>query len=44
VFFLDLDGHVDDPEVAAGIAALREACQEVKVLGSYPRYEAGEAT
>jgi chorismate mutase/prephenate dehydratase len=44
VFFLDLDGHVDDPEVAAGIAALRGACQEVKVLGSYPRYEAGEAT
>jgi chorismate mutase/prephenate dehydratase len=44
VFFLDLDGHVEDPEVAAGISALRGACQEVKVLGSYPRYEAGEAT
>jgi chorismate mutase/prephenate dehydratase len=44
VFFLDLDGHVADPEVAAGITALRGACQEVKVLGSYPRYEAGEPT
>ena len=39
VFFVDLDGHIDDPEVAGAVAALRGACEAVKVLGSYPRYE-----
>jgi chorismate mutase/prephenate dehydratase len=39
VFFVDLDGHFEDPEVAAAITALKQACEAVKVLGSYPRYE-----
>ncbi len=39
VFFVDLDGHQRDPNVAAAIAALGEACSQVKVLGSYPRAE-----
>jgi chorismate mutase / prephenate dehydratase len=39
VFFVDLDGHFEDTEVAAAITALRTACEAVKVLGSYPRYE-----
>jgi chorismate mutase/prephenate dehydratase len=39
VFFVDLDGHRDDDGVAGALAALAAACEEVKVLGSYPRYE-----
>jgi chorismate mutase/prephenate dehydratase len=39
VFFVDLDGHIDDAEVAAAVEALKGACEAVKVLGSYPRYE-----
>jgi chorismate mutase/prephenate dehydratase len=40
VFFIDLDGHQDDPEVAAAIAAFSRGCELVKILGSYPRSEA----
>jgi chorismate mutase/prephenate dehydratase len=39
VFFIDLDGHVEDAAVAGAVEELREACEAVKVLGSYPRYE-----
>jgi chorismate mutase/prephenate dehydratase len=37
VFFIDLDGHVSDPVVAAALEAVRPLCQHLKVLGSYPR-------
>ncbi len=37
VFFLDMDGHVQDPEVAEAIEELRGCCQELRVLGSYSR-------
>jgi chorismate mutase/prephenate dehydratase len=40
VFFLDIDGHESDPEVAAALAEVRAACESVKVLGSYPKAEA----
>jgi chorismate mutase/prephenate dehydratase len=36
VFFLDLTGHLTDPAVAAAITDLKQYCQFVKVLGSYP--------
>jgi chorismate mutase/prephenate dehydratase len=36
-FFIDAEGHVDDPWVAAGIAQARGHCAELTVLGSYPR-------
>lgn len=36
-FFLELDGHEDDPAVAAALASLRAAHPQVAVLGSYPR-------
>jgi chorismate mutase/prephenate dehydratase len=39
VFFVDVDGHETDPAVAAALAAVREACESVKVLGSYPKAE-----
>ena len=37
VFFLDLEGHAEDPHVAAALAALRERSSLLRVLGSYPR-------
>ncbi|MCD4689620.1 MAG: ACT domain-containing protein, partial [Desulfuromonadaceae bacterium] len=37
VFFLDMDGHVQDPMVAEAIEELRGCCQELRVLGSYSR-------
>jgi chorismate mutase/prephenate dehydratase len=36
IFFLDLTGHVADPAIAAAITDLKQYCQFVKVLGSYP--------
>lgn len=35
-FFLDLEGHAQDPAVAAALAALTERAAWVKHLGSYP--------
>jgi len=37
IFFLDLVGHVSDPNVAAAVEELKGYCQFVKQLGSYPR-------
>jgi len=36
MFFLDLDGGVDSPDVAAALSGLRTHTEEVRVLGSYP--------
>jgi len=36
VFFIDLDGHVEDAQVAAALAELGPFAANVKVLGSYP--------
>ncbi|MCF6264937.1 MAG: prephenate dehydratase [Desulfuromusa sp.] len=48
IFFLDLIGHIDDPEIFAAIEELRGHCHFLKILGSYPiaRNEnlTGEAT
>lgn len=35
-FFVDCDGHLDDPKVAKAIVQLDKRCNFVKVLGSYP--------
>lgn len=37
IFFLDMEGHVDDANVKAAVQELRGYCQFLKVLGSYPR-------
>ncbi|HEY7957127.1 MAG TPA: prephenate dehydratase [Polyangia bacterium] len=42
VFFIDLDGHIDDEPVAKAVEGLRGACEHVKVLGSYPRADQPE--
>lgn len=36
-FFIDAQGHRDDPTMAAAIEAASAHCQELSVLGSYPR-------
>jgi chorismate mutase/prephenate dehydratase len=35
-FFVDCDGHAEEPKVAKAIAMLGQHCSFVKVLGSYP--------
>lgn len=37
MFFVDLQGHQDDPAVATALNCLRLKLRTVKVLGSYPR-------
>jgi chorismate mutase-like protein len=41
VFFVDIDGHQSDPAVEGALAELRGAAETMKVLGSYPRGQAG---
>ena len=36
IFFLDLIGHIEDPEISAAIEELRGHCHFLKVLGAYP--------
>ena len=35
-FYIDLQGHPDEPHVAAALAELRKVCAFFKLLGSYP--------
>jgi chorismate mutase/prephenate dehydratase len=37
IFFLDLMGHISDPVIDEAVQELKQCCQFVKVLGSYPR-------
>ena len=37
VFYIDVDGHRDDADVAEALQALEQAAFAVKVLGSYPK-------
>jgi prephenate dehydratase len=37
MFFVDLEGHVDDGHVKTALDCLRMKLRDVKVLGSYPR-------
>jgi chorismate mutase/prephenate dehydratase len=37
VFFVDIEGHQNDPGVARALAELARAASMYKVLGSYPR-------
>ncbi|MHA3049479.1 prephenate dehydratase [Acinetobacter sp. ANC 4641] len=36
VFFVDLEGHIDQPNVAAALDEIRPLVKELRVLGSYP--------
>lgn len=37
VFFLDIEGHIEDEKVSGAIEDLKEVCSMLKILGSYPR-------
>ncbi len=37
LFFVELTGHRDDPEVAKAVASLGKTTQRLTILGSYPR-------
>ncbi|SNT69925.1 prephenate dehydratase [Psychrobacter sp. LV10R520-6] len=37
VFFIDMDGHIQDPNVSAAIADIRPLVKDVRILGSYPK-------
>ena len=36
-FFLDINGHIQDDNVARALVALEEEAELVRVLGSYPK-------
>ncbi len=36
-FFVDIDGHANDPKVAAALSELEKHCTFVKILGTYPQ-------
>jgi chorismate mutase/prephenate dehydratase len=36
VFFVDFEGHQEDPRVKRALAALKDRCDELSILGSYP--------
>ncbi len=42
VFYLDFEGHREEPECSQAIAALKSKCSFVKVLGSYPMTKSKE--
>jgi len=35
-FYIDIQGHPDEPHVATALQALRQCCEFFKVLGTYP--------
>ncbi|HKT71738.1 MAG TPA: prephenate dehydratase [Steroidobacteraceae bacterium] len=37
VFFIDIEGHADDPHVSKALEGLKERASLFRVLGSYPR-------
>lgn len=42
VFFLDLDGHIDDKNVFDAVEELRKKSVFLKVIGSYPKFKKEE--
>jgi chorismate mutase/prephenate dehydratase len=39
VFFIDLEGHIADPQIAEAITEMKEHCVLTRVLGSYPKQD-----
>ena len=34
---MDIEGHVNDPQVQKALEAVRKKCERLDILGSYPR-------
>ena len=43
LFFIDVEGHVDDEPVKRSLEAVRKRCERLDILGSYPRGECVES-
>jgi chorismate mutase/prephenate dehydratase len=43
LFFLDIDGHVEDPPVQKALELVRKKCERLDILGSYPRSDCIES-
>ena len=43
LFFIDVEGHVDEPELQKALELARKKCERLDVLGSYPRSECIES-
>ncbi|MEW6172424.1 MAG: prephenate dehydratase [Bacillota bacterium] len=39
IFFVDCEGHIEDPLVAQALKAIKERSDFFKILGAYPRWE-----
>ena len=39
IFFVDFEGHAEDPKVKKALSALQEHCEKVTILGSFPQAE-----
>ena len=37
IFFLDMEGHIEDLKIAEALEELKTHCQFLKILGSYPK-------
>ena len=43
LFFIDIEGHVDDDSVQRALEAVRKKCERLEILGSYPRADQVES-
>ena len=43
LFFLDIDGHIEDPAVKTAIESVRKRCERLDILGSYARADCVES-
>jgi chorismate mutase/prephenate dehydratase len=39
IFFIDLEGHIEDTNVKKALDEVQDTVQFIKILGSYPRSE-----
>jgi len=37
IFFVDVEGHRDEPELKNTLKSVREYCEDMRILGSYPK-------
>ena len=43
LFFVDIEGHVEDEDVKKALDLLRKRCERLEILGSYPRSDCIES-
>jgi chorismate mutase/prephenate dehydratase len=43
LFFVDVEGHMDDENVKRAVDQVRKRCDRLELLGSYPRSESIES-